>query len=46
MVPQEINFDPFFTVRESLRDSAAATSVRSADDDAWIDELLQNLRSR
>jgi ABC-2 type transport system ATP-binding protein len=38
IVPQELVFDPFFTVREALRIQSGYFGVR--DNDAWIDELL------
>ncbi|MBB5273081.1 ABC transporter ATP-binding protein [Quisquiliibacterium transsilvanicum] len=41
VVPQELVFDPFFTVRETLRLSAGYYGLRR--DDAWIDEILANL---
>jgi len=41
VVPQELVFDPFFTVRETLRISAGYYGVRSSDD--WIDEILAKL---
>jgi len=41
IVPQELVFDPFFTVREALRIQGGYFGVR--DNDAWIDELLANL---
>ncbi len=41
LVPQEINFDPFFTVRESLRIQQGYFGV--APDLARIDELLEAL---
>jgi ABC-2 type transport system ATP-binding protein len=41
VVPQELVFDPFFSVRESLRIQGGYFGVR--DNDAWIDELLANL---
>lgn len=41
VVPQELVFDPFFTVRETLRLTAGYYGIRR--DDAWIDELLANL---
>jgi len=41
VVPQELVFDPFFTVREALRIQGGYFGVR--DNDAWIDELLDNL---
>jgi ABC-2 type transport system ATP-binding protein len=41
VVPQELVFDPFFTVREALRIQSGYFGVRDNDD--WIDELLANL---
>ena len=41
VVPQELVFDPFFTVREALRIQGGYFGVR--DNYAWIDELLANL---
>ena len=41
VVPQELVFDPFFTVREALRIQSGYFGVRN--NDAWIDELLANL---
>ena len=41
IVPQELVFDPFFTVRETLRLQAGFFGIRHADD--WIDEILANL---
>ncbi len=41
VVPQELVFDPFFTVRETLRLTAGYYGL--ARDDAWIDEILANL---
>ena len=42
VVPQEVVFDPFFTVREVLRFQSGYFGLgRNA---AWIDELLQSLR--
>ena len=41
VVPQELVFDPFFTVREALRIQGGYFGVH--DNDAWIDELLANL---
>jgi len=41
IVPQELVFDPFFTVREALRIQSGYFGVRN--NDAWIDELLENL---
>ena len=41
VVPQELVFDPFFTVRETLRIQSGYFGLRHNDD--WIDELLANL---
>ena len=41
IVPQELVFDPFFTVRETLRIQSGYFGVRRNDD--WIDELLAHL---
>jgi ABC-2 type transport system ATP-binding protein len=41
IVPQELVFDPFFTVRESLRIQSGYFGLR--DNGPWIDELLQGL---
>ncbi|MDR1710158.1 MAG: ABC transporter ATP-binding protein [Candidatus Accumulibacter sp.] len=41
VVPQELVFDPFFTVRETLRLQSGYFGVRHNDD--WIDEILENL---
>jgi ABC-2 type transport system ATP-binding protein len=41
LVPQELVFDPFFTVRECLRNQGGYFGVKN--NDAWIDELLANL---
>jgi ABC-2 type transport system ATP-binding protein len=45
MVPQELVFDPFFTVRETLRIQSGYFGARAdaKANDAWIDELLANL---
>jgi ABC-2 type transport system ATP-binding protein len=44
IVPQEIVFDPFFSVRETLRFQAGYFGIaRGAALDAWIDELLHRL---
>ena len=44
IVPQEIVFDPFFSVRETLRFQAGYFGIpRNALLDAWIDELLSKL---
>jgi ABC-2 type transport system ATP-binding protein len=41
VVPQELVFDPFFTVRETLRIQSGYFGLR--DNDAWIDEVMDNL---
>jgi ABC-2 type transport system ATP-binding protein len=41
VVPQELVFDPFFNVREALRFQSGYFGVKN--NDAWIDELLENL---
>ena len=41
VVPQELVFDPFFSVRESLRFQSGYFGLRR--NDAWIDELLFKL---
>uniref|UniRef100_UPI00333E7DCE ABC transporter ATP-binding protein n=1 Tax=Castellaniella defragrans TaxID=75697 RepID=UPI00333E7DCE len=41
VVPQEIVYDPFFTVRETLRIQSGYFGLRRNDD--WIDEILDNL---
>ncbi|WP_101103212.1 ABC transporter ATP-binding protein [Macromonas bipunctata] len=41
VVPQELVFDPFFTVREALRFQSGYFGIRHNDD--WIDELLAGL---
>ncbi len=41
VVPQELVFDPFFTVRETLRITSGYYGIRH--NDAWIDEVLENL---
>jgi len=41
VVPQELVFDPFFTVRETLRIQSGYFGLR--DNDAWIDEILHHL---
>jgi ABC-2 type transport system ATP-binding protein len=44
IVPQEIVFDPFFSVRETLRFQAGYFGIaRGAALDSWIDELLERL---
>jgi ABC-2 type transport system ATP-binding protein len=41
VVPQELVFDPFFTVRETLRFQSGYFGLRCNDD--WIDEVMANL---
>jgi ABC-2 type transport system ATP-binding protein len=41
VVPQELVFDPFFSVRETLRIQAGYFGIRGNDD--WIDEILHHL---
>src|SRR5689334_12086213 len=41
VVPQELVFDPFFTVRETLRIQSGYFGLRH--NDAWIDEVMQHL---
>ncbi len=41
IVPQELVFDPFFTVRETLRFQSGYFGLRHNDD--WIDEILTQL---
>jgi ABC-2 type transport system ATP-binding protein len=41
VVPQELVFDPFFSVRETLRIQSGYFGIRRNDD--WIDEILENL---
>ncbi len=41
IVPQEITFDPFFTVREILRQQSGYYGLLK--NDAWIDALLEKL---
>jgi len=41
VVPQELVFDPFFTVRETLRFQSGYFGLRRNDD--WIDEVMVNL---
>jgi ABC-2 type transport system ATP-binding protein len=41
VVPQELVFDPFFTVRETLRIQSGYYGLR--DNDAWIDEVMEHL---
>lgn len=41
IVPQELVFDPFFNVRETLRLQSGYFGIRN--NNAWIDELLESL---
>lgn len=41
VVPQEIVYDPFFTVRETLQLQSGYFGLKNNDD--WIDEILDNL---
>src|SRR2546428_13250483 len=41
VVPQELVFDPFFTVRETLEIQAGYFGLRA--NRAWIDEIMENL---
>ncbi len=41
IVPQELVFDPFFSVRETLKIQSGYFGIRRNDD--WIDELLASL---
>lgn len=41
VVPQELVFDPFFTVREALRFQSGYFGIRRNDD--WIDEIIAHL---
>lgn len=41
VVPQELVFDPFFSVREVLRIQSGYFGIRNNDD--WIDEILSHL---
>ncbi|MBX9964780.1 MAG: ABC transporter ATP-binding protein [Burkholderiales bacterium] len=41
VVPQELVFDPFFTVRETLRIQSGYFGLRR--NDAWIDEVIERL---
>jgi len=41
VVPQELVFDPFFTVRETLRIQSGYFGLRR--NDAWIDEVIHHL---
>ncbi|MBJ7503841.1 MAG: ABC transporter ATP-binding protein, partial [Polynucleobacter sp.] len=41
VVPQELVFDPFFTVREALHFQSGYFGLRNNED--WIDEIMANL---
>ncbi|MBC3882494.1 ABC transporter ATP-binding protein [Undibacterium sp. LX40W] len=41
VVPQELVFDPFFTVRETLRLQSGYFGIKN--NDAWIEEIMENL---
>ena len=41
VVPQELVFDPFFTVRETLRMQSGYFGIRN--NEAWIDEVMHHL---
>jgi ABC-2 type transport system ATP-binding protein len=41
VVPQELVFDPFFSVRETLRITSGYYGIKN--NQAWIDEILANL---
>ena len=41
IVPQELVFDPFFTVRETLQFQSGYFGIKN--NHAWIDEILENL---
>jgi ABC-2 type transport system ATP-binding protein len=41
LVPQELVFDPFFTVKEFLRNQSGYFGIRN--NDLWIDEMLEGL---
>jgi ABC-2 type transport system ATP-binding protein len=41
VVPQELVFDPFFSVRETLRIQSGYYGIRN--NDAWIDEIMEHL---
>jgi ABC-2 type transport system ATP-binding protein len=41
VVPQELVFDPFFSVRETLRIQSGYFGLH--DNDAWIDEIIERL---
>jgi ABC-2 type transport system ATP-binding protein len=41
VVPQELVFDPFFTVRETLRLQSGYFGIK--DNEAWVDEIMERL---
>ncbi|MDO1510964.1 MULTISPECIES: ABC transporter ATP-binding protein [unclassified Neisseria] len=41
VVPQELVFDPFFTVREALQFQSGYFGIKN--NDVWIDEIIDNL---
>lgn len=41
VVPQELVFDPFFTVRETLQFQSGYFGIRN--NDAWVDEIIAHL---
>jgi ABC-2 type transport system ATP-binding protein len=41
LVPQELVFDPFFTVKEFLRNQSGYFGIKN--NDSWIDEMLEGL---
>ena len=41
VVPQELVFDPFFTVREALRFQSGYFGLKN--NEGWIDEIIENL---
>jgi ABC-2 type transport system ATP-binding protein len=41
VVPQELVFDPFFSVRETLRIQSGYFGLRN--NDAWVDEIIERL---
>lgn len=43
VVPQEIVFDPFFTVRESLDLQLGYMGLKQREHKVWLDELLETL---
>ncbi|HUW98500.1 MAG TPA: ABC transporter ATP-binding protein [Acidiferrobacter sp.] len=43
VVPQEVVFDPFFTVREVLAIQAGYFGLKGADNERWREELLATL---